>query len=124
MNIYRNDKSDENRISMTSARSLYKCLARKNKYQYDTEQTKILEQNRYLDAKRYWSMLKGSVKPIKSSKLHTDDFVRYFKSINDPNSHFYQPDEDIVYFNERYLIEELHVMFEELNIEITREEIK
>ena len=69
-------------------------------------------------------MLKGSVKPIKSSKLHTDDFVRYFKSINDPDSHFYQPDEDIVYFNERYLNDELHVMFEELNMEITHEEIK
>ena len=57
LNILRNDRSDENRILTTSARSVYKCLVRKNKYQYDSEQTQILEQNRYSDAKRYWNML-------------------------------------------------------------------
>jgi len=109
---------------MVKSRSNYKCLVRKNKYNYDSEQTKILEHNRLLDAKRYWNLLKGSVKPCKSDKLKTDDFFRYFKSINDPDTHFYQPDEDILYFNERYLNEEFQVMFDDLNIEISQDEIK
>ena len=37
---------------------------------------------------------------------------------------FFQPDEDILYFNERYLGGELNIMFEELNNIITTHEIK
>ena len=37
---------------------------------------------------------------------------------------FYQPDEDILYFNERYAQGELQVMFEELNLPISIGEIK
>ncbi len=39
-------------------------------------------------------------------------------------THFYQPDEDILYFNERYLNEEFQVMFDDLNVEISQDEIK
>ena len=68
-------------------------------------------------------MLKGSV-VFNSSSLASGDFVSYFKSVNDPDSVFFQPDEDILYFNERYLGGELNIMFEELNNIITKHEIK
>ena len=48
-------------------------------------------------------------------------FSSYF---SDPNDRFYQPDEDILYFNERYVQGELQVMFEELQLSISLEEIK
>jgi len=35
----------------------------------------------------------------------------YLKSIYDPESVFFQPDEDILLFNERYLQGELQCMF-------------
>lgn len=82
-----------------------------------------LELARTNNAKLYWKMLKGSV-VCNSSSLASDDFVSYFKSVNDPDSVFFQPDEDILYFNERYLGGELNIMFEELNNIITTHEIK
>ena len=37
---------------------------------------------------------------------------------------FYQPDEDILYFNERYVNGELQIMFDELNMPISSREIE
>ena len=37
--------------------------------------------------------------------------------------HFFQPDEDVIYFQERLLNSEIQVMFSELDVEITRKEI-
>ena len=51
-------------------------------------------------------------------------FAEYFQAVNDPNDIFYQPDEDVLYFNERYAQGEIQVMFEELNLPISFEEIK
>jgi len=36
---------------------------------------------------------------------------------------FYQPDEDVVFFNDRYLNDELDVMFSELNVPVCIDEI-
>ena len=44
--------------------------------------------------------------------------------INNPDRRFFQPDDDILYFNQRYLNGELGVMFEELNVQITMQEIR
>ena len=48
---------------------------------------------------------------------------QYFKAINNPLDPFYSPDEDILFFNERYENNEFNVMFEELNIDISQQEI-
>jgi len=50
-------------------------------------------------------------------------FFKYFKAINYPDSVFYQPDEDVVFFNDRYLNGELDVMFSELNVPFCVDEI-
>ena len=40
-----------------------------------------------------------------------------------PTQYFFQPDDDILDFNVRYMKGELQIMFEELNIEISNHEI-
>jgi hypothetical protein len=42
-------------------------------------------------------MLKQSAGIIKSN-VHIDTFVQYFKAVNNPQSHIYTPDEDVVNF--------------------------
>ena len=58
------------------------------------------------------------------NSITADTFSEYFKSINDPNDRFYQADEDVLFLNEQYLKGEIQVMFEELNVPITVEEIR
>lgn len=56
--------------------------------------------------------------------ISSKTFAQYFKAISDPNSRFYQADDDILDFNERYMRGEFQVMFDELNVPITLDEIK
>ena len=41
-------------------------------------------------------------------------FERYFSSINNPKDPFFTPDEDVIYFIERYERNEMDIMFQEL----------
>ena len=119
---YRREKSEFNRQSMVENRSAYKKLLRKKRYQYDKNQTQKLEEARFKNAKEYWKLLKGLC-PRKSSNLNVSHFENYFKAVNNPDSVFFQPDEDAIDFNERYLDGELQIIFDELNDEISRAEI-
>ena len=51
-------------------------------------------------------------------------FADCFQVINNPIGHFYQADEDVVSFNDRYVNGEFQIMFEELNGEISYLEIQ
>ena len=57
------------------------------------------------------------------SHISANRFAGYFKAINNPEDAFFQLDEDGIYFQERFLDGEVQVMFSELDVEITREEI-
>ena len=64
------------------------------------------------NTKAYWSLLKSTtcqstIKP----NISTQRFVEYFRAENDPQSTFFQPDEDVPSFNERFLNGELQIMF-------------
>lgn len=37
-----------------------------------------------------------------SKNLNSQHFADYFKAINNPESRFFQVDEDILYYNDRY----------------------
>lgn len=52
-----------------------------------------------------------------------DDFEAYFKAVNNPDDQFFMPDDDVLYFLERFENNEFNIMFEELNIPITQDEI-
>lgn len=67
------------------------------------------------NAREYWKLLKSLTGAPKVSTLSADLFAEYFKAINNPNDPFFQPDEDAILFNERYVNGELQVMFDELN---------
>ena len=56
--------------------------------------------------------------------MQTLHFATYFKAINDPESRFFQADDDVLLFNERYVNGELQIMFQELDTEISLSEIK
>ena len=53
----------------------------------------------------------SSVSKKSKCNLTTRDFQTYFKSVNYPESICYQPDDDVLYFNDRYLNGELDGMF-------------
>ena len=57
-------------------------------------------------------MKDGSTK-WRSSNIDTGTFVQYFNAVNNTEDQFYQADEDVLEFNERYLDGELQIMFDQ-----------
>ena len=76
------------------------------------------------NVKEYWRLLKKAANIGNGSTVSALRFAEYFQSINNPSDHFYQADEDIIFFNERYLDGEIQIMFDELNREISYDEIR
>lgn len=122
LDTYRTLKSDENRISMVKARSDYKALLRKRRFNFDKEKTNKFLSAKNKNAKLYWNMLK-ELSHVKPANIALSAFEEYFKSVNNPSDPFYSPDEDILYFNERYVNNEFSIMFEDLNLNFSEDEI-
>ena len=123
LNMYRNNKCDATRAKIVNARSVFKSTVRKFNRECQKHKTNKLIQSRFKDAKEYWRLLKQSQVGNQSNNLSADIFAEYFKAINNPDSQFYQADEDILEFNRRFLNSETQVMFMELDVEITIQEI-
>ena len=89
---YRQSKSDENRAKMVTARSEYKSLISRCRYNIDGEKTDkfILSKNK--NAKQYWNMLKKLAR-IKPANIALTSFEDYFKAVNNPNDPFFTPDD-------------------------------
>ena len=124
LNIFRKNKNDENRTNMVKARTDYKNTVRKFNYERDKQKSFKLLNAKLKNAKEYWKLLKNSISQPKSKNISIIDFEDYFKAVNNPDDPFFQPDEDILHFNERFLNSETQIMFEELNGIITVEEIQ
>ena len=123
LNLFRNDKSEINCKNMTRARSIFKSNVRKAKFTHAKQQTRKLENMRFKNAKEYWKLLKNAGGQRKASGVTANNFYDYFKAINNPDDRFFQPDDDIIYFNERIVKDEFQVMFQELDVEISMGEI-
>ena len=52
---------------------------------------------------------------VKPANIPLSSFEEYFKAVNNPSDPYYAPDEDVIFFNERYVNDEFCIMFEELN---------
>lgn len=115
-------KTDQNRINLVKARSVYKNLLRKCRHDFDKQRTDDLINAQFKNARLYWNMLKETA-GIKSPQIALSSFEQYFKAINNPEDPFYTPDDDIIYFNERYERNEFNIMFDELNVGFSTEEI-
>ena len=96
LNIFRDCKNDANRVEMVSARTEYKQLVRKYRLECRKQKTMQLLDLKYKNAKSYWKLLKDSQHIDKSNSLSAQKFHNYFKSINDPDTPYYQADEDIL----------------------------
>ena len=102
LNAFRKNKNDETRKNMVKARTEYKNTVRKFNYERDKQKSLKLLNAKLKNAKDYWKLLKSSVAQPKSKNISIVDFEDYFKAINNPEDPFFQPDEDILYFNERF----------------------
>ena len=87
---------------MERARSSYKTVLRKSKYEYDKEKTNKFVKAKNKNAKQYWNMLK-ELAYVKPANIALSVSEKYFRAVNNPSDPFYTPDEDILYFNERYV---------------------
>lgn len=90
LNVYRDNKTDENRSNMVAARSVYKNYIKKCKYEYDKLQTVKLKDANIKNAKLYWKMLK-SCSNIPDSNIPANNFKRYFESVSNPSDPFLSP---------------------------------
>lgn len=124
LNNYRRDKSTTNQANFVKARSNFKKTLRRKRYNFAKEKTSKLIASKSKNAKEYWKLLKDASHLKSKCSIDVKMFSEYFQAINDPNNRFYQADEDILYFNERYMQGEFQVMFDELNLPISMEEIK
>ena len=112
---YRGSRDDESRIGMVKARSAYKSFLRKSRYDFDKERTSRFMNAKYKNAKLYWNLLKECA-GLKTTDVSLSSFEQYFKAVNNQSDPFYSPDEDVIYFNERYENNEFAIKFEELNV--------
>ena len=123
LHIFRQCKNDTHRIEMVSARTVFKRTVRNYRFECRKHKTRQLLDLKYKNAKACWKLLKDSQNTDKSNSLTTQKFSDYFKSINDPDTPYYQADEDILEFNDRFLNSEAQIMFAELDETITWQEI-
>ena len=78
LDLYRGDKSNENRITMVQARSKYKTCIRKARLAYDkSELINKLNKLRYQNARDYWKLLE-SVSQSPKANIPLSTFERYF----------------------------------------------
>jgi hypothetical protein len=103
---------------------LYKNSVRNFNITRAQENTKSLISARFKNAKLYWKLLKEGVVTNKPTKISCDTFLKYFEAINNPSDVFFQPDEDVIHFNENFLNTEAQIMFKELDLPFTSEELK
>lgn len=122
LNLFRGNRCEENRINLVQARSKYKSSLRKARFMYDKQQTEKLNKLLNKNARDYWKLLKSASNSGRAN-IPLTDFERYFKAVNNPDSDFYVADEDIILSNDRYIRGEMEVIFEELNLPITQNEI-
>ena len=79
---------------MVQARSIYKNILRKARFEYNCNQTYKLKMLKYKNAKDYWKLLKGAFSDTKSN-VKMKDFINYFQAVNNPDDPFFTPDEDV-----------------------------
>lgn len=123
LNKYRENKTILNEINMVSARKSFKKEIRRKRFNYDKSKTEKLITLKHENAKAYWRLLKQAANQNVTHNISSKQFADYFKAINDPDDRFFQVDEDIIHFNDRYIRGEFQIMFDELNGEISRTEL-
>ena len=124
LNKFRDRKTADNQRSLVNARTNFKTVLRQKRFAYDKQKTDRLIVSKNKNAKEYWKLLKQAANINSQSNITSEQFAEYFKAVNDPSDSFYQADDDVIFFNERYVRGEFQIMFDELNLAISGDEIK
>ena len=101
----------------------FKRIIRRKRFECDKLKTEKVIVSRKSNVKEHWKMIKRTTSIDTKSNIKSDTFSEYFQNINNPNDRFYQADEDVLFFNERYVNDEFQIMFEELNIPLSYSEV-
>ena len=124
LNNFRINKNDCNQRKLSEAQRNFKNEIRRKRYAFDKSKTKKLIVSKSTNVKEYWRLLKKAINIENKMSISSSRFADNFQAINNPTDHFYQADEDVVFFNDRYINGEFQIMFEELNGEISYLEIQ
>ena len=60
---------------------------------------------------------------FQNANIPLSSFEQYFKAVNNPLDPFFTPDEDVVHLNEHYVNNEFDIIFDELNLDFTHEDV-
>jgi len=90
LNLYRRDRSENNRMNMVHRRSEYQDCIRKAKFMYNNSKTNTLLLARHKNARLYWQMLKYSC-GIKNNSISQHMIETYFKAVNCPDDPIFLP---------------------------------
>ena len=71
-------------------------------------------ESRFENAKNYWKLFKKICLSDSPKTLKSQHFANYFKAMNNPDSRFFQADEGVLLYNERYVQGELGVIMNKL----------
>ena len=88
LNMYRKCKTDFNRINMCKARSEYKHIIRKKRFESRKDNTSKLLKARVSNAKELWKLLIGVSVNSSPKTVSADTFAKFFKAINNPDSNY------------------------------------
>ena len=91
LSVYRaNKQNDVCRENMVQARSDYKKVLRKSRYDFRKTETQKLEKARYENAENYWKLLKNLCPSNSPRKLTSQHFADYLRAINNLDSTFFK----------------------------------
>ena len=115
--------SEANRINLINSRTEYRSYINRRQYLYEKSQTRKLLEAKLNNVKLYWRMLKEPTKKSVSYQISNKEFKDYFMKLSDPGDDFFRPDASITEELNEMLTSELECAYEELNCEISCEEI-
>ena len=77
---------------------------------------------RFNNVKLYWKLLAKSKKSNDRCPIDTKEFYNHFLQINDPEDDFFCTDPDITERVENIIIDDISIVFDELNVPISLKE--
>ena len=121
LRTFNTDKSTINREHLCDKRKVYKNLIRRKRRKYHFIEMKKIENLRHKRPKDFWRLFKTS-KSTKGKNINVEDFYSYFKDLlYDINLVSDDQSED---FNTSHNFDHCDPIFEELDSQITSEEVK
>ena len=115
--------TQENLRFMSDSRRNYKYLSRRKQKNYDFVETKKLMVARQKNVKLYWKLLSGR-RSFGSCPISTADWYNHFLNLSNPSDDFYTADDDISDELRTIIENDMHAIYDELDMPINEDEIQ